>query len=76
MVKALVFGCTGQDGSLLCRSLLHQGIKVIGVSRSSNPNLTIHQSLGIDGEVLVITGAASAADDELTIPFVDAVPLA
>ena len=55
MVKALVFGCTGQDGSLLCRSLLHQGIKVIGVSRSSNPNLTIHHSLGIEGEVELTT---------------------
>ena len=55
MVKALVIGCTGQDGSLLCRSLLHQGIEVVGVSRSSNPNLTTHQLLGIHGEVEVTT---------------------
>ena len=55
MVKALVFGCTGQDGSLLCRSLLRQGVEVIGVSRSSNPNLTIHQSLGINGKVEITT---------------------
>ncbi|KAF0653467.1 GDP-D-mannose dehydratase [Cyanobium sp. Copco_Reservoir_LC18] len=54
-MKALVFGCTGQDGSLLCRSLLRQGIHVIGVSRSSNPNLSTHQQLGIANAVELTT---------------------
>lgn len=55
-MKALVFGCTGQDGSLLARSLLQQGFEVIGVSRSSNPNLSIHSALGILGEFEVTPG--------------------
>ncbi|MEB3263016.1 MAG: GDP-mannose 4,6-dehydratase [Synechococcus sp.] len=54
-MKALVFGCTGQDGSLLCRSLLGQGADVVGVSRSSNPNLATHQELGIAGAVELTT---------------------
>lgn len=54
-MKALVFGCTGQDGSLLSRSLLQQGFEVVGVSRSSNPNLSTHSSLGIKGSVEIIT---------------------
>ena len=48
-MKALVLGCTGQDGSLLSASLLRQGIEVMGISRSSNPNLEIHRALGIEG---------------------------
>ena len=52
---ALVFGCTGQDGSLLSRSLLRQGYRVVGVSRSSNPNLGTHHALGIANDVELIT---------------------
>jgi len=55
-MKALVFGCTGQDGSLLSRSLLNQGFDVLGVSRSSNPNLSIHSALGILDNFEVIPG--------------------
>ena len=55
VVKALVFGCTGQDGSLLCSSLLRQGIEVVGVSRSSNPNLDTHRALGIDEKIEITT---------------------
>lgn len=55
-MKALVFGCTGQDGSLLARSLLRQGVEVVGVSRSSNPNLSIHSALDIHGDLEVIPG--------------------
>jgi len=43
----LVFGCTGQDGSLLCKSLLKKGYEVVGVSRSVSPNLSIHKSIKI-----------------------------
>lgn len=52
---ALVFGCTGQDGALLSRSLLQQGIEVIGVSRSSNPNLSTHRRLSIEGDMEITT---------------------
>lgn len=55
MKNILVFGCTGQDGSLLSHSLLQQGFNVIGVSRSSNPNLYIHSALAINGEVELVT---------------------
>lgn len=55
-MKAIVFGCTGQDGSLLARSLLRQGFDVLGVSRSSNPNLSIHDRLGIAGQIEVVPG--------------------
>jgi GDPmannose 4,6-dehydratase len=54
-MKALVFGCTGQDGSLLSNSLLTQGMEVLGVSRSSNPNLTTHRALGIAGQLELTT---------------------
>ncbi|WP_269611696.1 GDP-mannose 4,6-dehydratase [Prochlorococcus marinus] len=42
-----VFGCTGQDGSLICQSLLKKKFKVIGFSRKSDPNRNNHELLGI-----------------------------
>lgn len=54
-MRALVFGCTGQDGSLLCRSLLEQNMDVVGISRSSNPNLATHKALGIAGALELTT---------------------
>lgn len=54
-MKAMIFGCTGQDGSLLARSLLAEGVQVIGVSRSSNPNLSSHKKLKIEGAVELAT---------------------
>lgn len=54
-MRALVFGCTGQDGALLSRSLLNQNIEVIGISRSSNPNLHAHRMLSIDGQIEIVT---------------------
>ena len=55
-MKALVFGCTGQDGALLSLSLLRQGFEVLGVSRSSNPNLSIHYALDINKDLQMIPG--------------------
>lgn len=55
-MKAVVFGCTGQDGSLLARSLLQKNYEVIGVSRSSNPNLSIHESINIKNSIEIVTG--------------------
>lgn len=52
---ALILGCTGQDGSLLAGSLLRQGVDVIGVSRSGNPNRAIHRALGIADHFPVVT---------------------
>ena len=54
-MKALVFGCTGQDGSLLSSSLLAQGYEVLGVSRSSNPNLEVHRRISILGKMKIRT---------------------
>jgi len=56
-MRALVFGSTGQDGSLLSRSLLAKGYHVIGVTRSGTPNLTGHKQLGIIGEVEFVTAS-------------------
>lgn len=44
---AVVIGVTGQDGSLLSRSLIEQGHKVVGVSRSDRPNVRNLAELGI-----------------------------
>jgi GDPmannose 4,6-dehydratase len=54
-MRALDFGCTGQDGALLSRSLLKQNIEVVGISRSSNPNLNTHRQLSIEGQIKVAT---------------------
>ena len=54
-MRAVVFGCTGQDGSLLSASLLRQGYEVVGVSRSSTPASTTHHALGIAHEIHYVT---------------------
>ena len=46
-----VFGCTGQDGSLICQSLLQKKFKVIGFSRKSNPKRKNHELLGISKDI-------------------------
>ncbi len=47
---ALVIGCNGQDGALICNSLLKKGYKVIGGSRNSKDNLDKLNQLGIAKE--------------------------
>jgi GDPmannose 4,6-dehydratase len=54
-MKAMIFGCTGQDGSLLARSLLTEGLDVVGISRSTNPNLSSHKKLNINGNIEIAT---------------------
>ena len=44
----IVFGCTGQDGSLISRSLLRKGYEVIGVSRSNQSDYQYLSQLGIN----------------------------
>ena len=52
--KAIVIGCTGQDGALLSRSLLAQGLEVVGVSRSTNPNRKTLETLGIAEDLRLV----------------------
>tara|TARA_B100000214_G_scaffold361497_1_gene324959 strand:- start:10 stop:933 length:924 start_codon:yes stop_codon:yes gene_type:complete len=52
---AVVFGCTGQDGSYLCKSLLNKDFLVYGVSRKNKPNLTRLLSLDILDKVQLIS---------------------
>ena len=52
---ALVFGCTGQDGSYLCKSLLVRGFRVVGISRKRNPILKRLEILEIKDEVHLIS---------------------
>ena len=50
----MVLGCNGQDGSLMCKSLLEKNFKVIGVTRkkikaeSNLPRLGILQDVEIE----------------------------
>ncbi len=53
---ALVLGCTGQDGSLICKSLLNQGFQVIGFTRDATQNLDNLNRLGIFNEVEIHSG--------------------
>ncbi len=48
---SLVIGCSGQDGSLLCKSLLNSGQKVIGTSRKNISGHENHQKIGIAGQL-------------------------
>ena len=52
----LIFGCNGQDGSLISKSLLEKNYKVIGVSRQGQDTSTINSSLGIDKDIETAKG--------------------
>jgi len=47
----MVLGCTGQDGSILCKSLLKKNHQVIGVSRSQESNSTNLKKLNIENDI-------------------------
>ena len=49
---ALVLGCMGQDGSLLCQSLLKKGTNVIGIAKKPF-NARNHLKLGISGQIKI-----------------------
>ena len=53
---ALILGCTGQDGSLICLSLLKKGYKVIGLSRSKSDICKNHIDLGIEKDIEIRKG--------------------
>ena len=52
----LILGCTGQDGSLLCKSLLEKGNKVIGLSRRGKKKIKNHIRLQIEKDIEVLEG--------------------
>lgn len=51
---ALVLGCTGQDGSYLCKSLVQKGFEVCGTSRKEKPELKRLVELGIADKIKLI----------------------
>ena len=59
---AVIFGCTGQDGSLLYKSLLDKKKKVIGVSRFERPNIKNLKTLNLKEHIKIIQG-------DLTSPY-------
>jgi GDPmannose 4,6-dehydratase len=53
--KALITGVTGQDGSFLARHLLQLGYEVLGSSSSPTPNLKNIESVGVKGNLPVVS---------------------
>ena len=51
MQRALIIGCTGQDGSFLTKSLLEKGIKVVGTTRKTEKYIENHTILGISKDI-------------------------
>ena len=47
----MILGCTGQDGSILCKSLLKQNHRVIGVSRTKNTGSENLKKLNIENDI-------------------------
>ena len=54
--RALVMGATGQDGSLLSKSLLHKGYEVVGLSRDTSKDCSNHLKLGIAKDICLKIG--------------------
>ena len=53
---ALILGCNGQDGSLLCRSLINKGYQVIGLSKNKTTHPSNLTKLGIENDIQLIVG--------------------
>ncbi len=53
---ALIFGCSGQDGSLLSKLLLEKGFKVVGLSRKQKIQDDNLKRLGISDEIERLEG--------------------
>lgn len=51
--KVLIFGISGQDGSLLANLLLNKGCEVLGTSRGIAGNFTNLEALGIKEKVFI-----------------------
>ncbi len=52
----LILGCSGQDGSFLCKLLLEKGHNLIGLSRNKKNQFVNHKRLGIAKEFEIIEG--------------------
>ena len=66
---SLIFGVTGQDGSLMASSLLKSSKGVIGVSRSTVPNLNNLNSLKISDDIKIVS--CDLANLESTINLIN-----
>ncbi len=53
---AVVLGCKGQDGSLMCKSLLEKNCKVVGLMRSELEDQSNLHKLGIDKDIEIKQG--------------------
>tara|TARA_B100000579_G_scaffold296907_1_gene246982 strand:+ start:505 stop:1461 length:957 start_codon:yes stop_codon:yes gene_type:complete len=51
MQRALIIGCTGQDGSFLTKSLLEKGFEVVGTTRKTETYVENHNLLGISKDI-------------------------
>lgn len=51
----MIFGCRGQDGSLLSKSLIQKGLKVYGSQRTKKSNSQTLSDLGIAGQIKLMT---------------------
>ena len=51
MQRALIIGCTGQDGSFLTKSLLKKGFEVVGTTRKAEKYIENHNLLGISKDI-------------------------
>ena len=51
---SIVLGCSGQDGSLLCKSLVKKCAKVIGLTRSNQNPIRNHIKLGINNDIEIV----------------------
>ena len=62
-VDVLIFGCTGQDGSYLSKSLINKGKNILGISRSIKPNLNNLKKLSIANKFKIIQGDLTIFED-------------
>ena len=63
----MVIGCSGQDGALLCKSLLKSGHKVIGISREDISKPENHKKIGIAGQIPIYSVSLQNSKDILAI---------
>ncbi len=56
MKSVLVLGCSGQDGSYLCKSLLAKNFHVVGLTRQRENLIPNHMRIGIKDEIEIETG--------------------
>ena len=65
---AIVFGCTGQDGSYLCKSLIEKNFEVVGTTRTKNVNSKRLKTLGIADQVdMIVCDLENSNQTENTI---------